>query len=195
MKRENIYGEVGVVTMSSSYGFSEDWLPIKQILNGMIQLEDGDYVTGVKVHPRNIFISDQNLQNAIVGNLRNFYNSINFEFWLMIADRPVDISVYLSQLQILYNNNSSSAQKKLILEDINKANMFMSAEYNVVDTEYFIIFKEKRMELVQKKLHTIISGLATSGLNSTQTSNDDLRMILDNFLNGGVHTGFGTVMS
>lgn len=81
------------------------------------------------------------------------------------------------------------------MEDINKANMFMSAEYNVVDTEYFILFKEKRMELIQKKIHTLISGLATSGLNSTQTSNDDLRMILDNFLNGGTHTNFGTVMS
>lgn len=195
MSHEDIFGKVGVLMSKSSYGFSEDWLPIKQILNGMIQLENGEYVTGVKVHPRNIFISDQGLQNAIVGNLRNFYNSINFEFWLIIADRPVDISVYLSQLQILYNNTGSNAQKKLIMEDINKANMFMSAEYNVVDTEYFILFKEKRMELIQKKIHTLISGLATSGLNSTQTSNDDLRMILDNFLNGGTHTNFGTVMS
>ncbi len=195
MNPEDIFGKVGVLMSKSSYGFSEDWLPIKQILNGMIQLENGEYVTGVKVHPRNIFISDQGLQNAIVGNLRNFYNSINFEFWLIIADRPVDISVYLSQLQILYNNTGSNAQKKLIMEDINKANMFMSAEYNVVDTEYFILFKEKRMELIQKKIHTLISGLATSGLNSTQTSNDDLRMILDNFLNGGTHTNFGTVMS
>ncbi|MBE6154491.1 MAG: hypothetical protein E7163_02820 [Firmicutes bacterium] len=176
-------------------GYSEDWLPIKQILNGMIQLDNGEYVTGIKVHPRNIFIVDQGLQNAIIGNLRNFYNSINFEFWLIIADRPVDISVYLSQLQILYNNTTSPIGKKLIMEDINKANMFMSAEYNVVDTEYYILFKEKRMELIQKKLHTLISGLANSGLNSTQTSNDDLRMILDNFLNGGTHTNFGTVMS
>ncbi len=176
-------------------GYSEDWLPIKQILNGMIELDSGEYVTGVKVMPRNIFIADQGLQNAIIGNLRNFYNSINFEFWLVIADRPVDIGVYLSQLQILYNNNSSNIAKKLIMEDINKANMFMSAEYNVVDTEYFILFKEKRMELIQKNLHTLISGLANSGLNSTQTSNDDLRMILDNFLNGGSHTSFGTVMS
>lgn len=180
----------------SSYGYSEDWLPIKQILNGMIQLDNGEFVTGVKVHPRNIFISDQGLQNAIIGNLRNFYNSVSFEFWLIIADRPVDIGVYLSQLQILYNdNNTSQIQKKLIMEDINKANMFMSAEYNVVDTEYYILFKEKRMELIQKKLHTLISGLANSGLNSSQTSNDDLRMVLDNFLNGGAHTSFGTVMS
>ena len=179
---------------TNSY-YTEDWIPVKQILNGMIELDSSEFVTGVKVHPRNIFIAEAGLQNAIIGNLRNFYNSITFEFWLLIADRPVDIGLYLSQLQILYNNTTSPIGKKLILEDINKANSFMSAEYNVVDTEYFILFKEKRMELIQKKLHTLISGLANSGLNSNQTSNDDLRMILDNFLNGGEHTTFGTVMS
>ena len=192
----NLYGEVGATEMAKNESiYTETWLPIKQIMNGMIELDSGEYVTGVKVHPRNIFIADAGLQNAIVGNLRNFYNSINFEFWLIIADRPVDIGIYLSQLQVLYNNTSNNMAKKIIMEDINKANMFMSAEYNVVDTEYFILFKEKRMELVQKKLHVIISGLANSGLNSNQTSNDDLRMILDNFLNGGTHTSFGTVMS
>ena len=35
--------------------YTDSWLPIKQIMNGMIQLESGYYVTGVKVHPKNIF--------------------------------------------------------------------------------------------------------------------------------------------
>ena len=181
---------------SSTMGgnFSEDWLPITQILNGMIQLEDGSYVTGVKVMPKNIFILDEGSQNNVVFNLRNLYNSIDFEFWLLIADRPVDIDVYLSQLQLMYNNAQDGAIRKLIMQDINKANMFMSSEYNVVDTEYYILFKEKRLEIVQKKLHNIISGLANSGLQSMQTSNNDLRMLLDNFLNGGEKTTFGTVM-
>ena len=96
---------------TNSY-YAEDWLPVKQILNGMIELDNGEFVTGVKVHPRNIFISEVGLQNAIVGNLRNFYNSLTFEFWLIIADRPVDINLYLSQLQILYNNTNSSLEKK-----------------------------------------------------------------------------------
>ena len=175
--------------------WSEDWVPLKNIMNGMIELENGEYVTGIKIAPRNIFILDAGTRDNVIYQLQNFYNSINFEFWLVVADRPVDINVYLSQLQILYNDAKNAVTRKLISQDINKANMFMSAEYNVVDTEYFILFKEKRMELVQKNLHTLMSGLANSGLNSTQTSNDDLRMILDNFLNGGSHTSFGTVMS
>ena len=174
--------------------FSEDWLPVKQIMNGMIQLDYGYYVTGVKIVPKNIFIMDSGNQNNVIYNLRNFYNSIDFEFWLLIADRPVDIDVYVSQLQLMYNNSQSSVQKKLIMQDINKANLFTSIDYNVVDTEYYILFKEKRLELVQKKIHNLISGLANAGLQSMQTSNSDLRMVLDNFLNGGEQINFGAVM-
>ncbi len=178
----------------TSSKFTEDWLPIKNIMNGMIQLEDGQYVTGIKIAPKNIFILEQSAQDSVIFNLRNFYNMIDYEFWLIVADRPVDINLYLSQLQLLYNKVYDSARRKLIMQDINKANMFMGAQYNVVDTEYFILFKEKRLEIVQKKIHNLISNLANCGLNSVQVTNGDLRMILDNFLNGGNTTPLGTVM-
>ena len=178
----------------SGVSYTEDWLPIRQIMNGMIQLDDGSYVTGVKVAPKNIFIMDQGTQQNTIYQLRNFYNSIDYEFWLLIADRPVDIDVYLSQLQLMYNNAPTNAIRKLIMQDINKANLFMSRDYNVVDTEYTFLFKEKKMELVQKKLHTLISGLSNAGLNSTQTSNADLRILLDNYLNDGISTNFRAVM-
>ena len=175
--------------------WSEDWVPLKNIMNGMIQLENGEYVTGVKVAPRNIFILDAGTRDNVIYQLRNFYNAINFEFWLIVADRPVDINVYLSQLQILYNQATNPVTRKLITQDINKANMFMSAEYNVVDTEYYILFKERRMDVIQKRLHTLISNLANCGLNSQQTSNNDLRVILDNFFNGGQATTFSGMVS
>ncbi len=180
------------VQQSSKY--AEDWVPIKNIMNGMIQLDNGYYVTGIKVSPKNIFILDQGERDNILFNLQNFYNMIDYEFWLMVADRPVDINLYLSQLQLLYQKCTDGAIRKLIVQDINKANAFMGAEYNVVDTEYFILFKEKRLELVQKRIHNLIAGLANCSINSMQVSNADLRMILDNFLNGGMTTTFGTVM-
>lgn len=173
--------------------FTEDWVPIKNIMNGMIQLENGQYVTGIKVAPKNIFILDVGERDNILFNLQNFYNMIDYEFWLVVADRPVDINLYLSQLQLLYQKSTDGAVRKLILQDINKANAFMGAEYNVVDTEYFILFKEKKLEIVQKRIHNLIAGLANASINSTQVSNADLRMILDNFLNGGMTTNFGTV--
>ena len=173
--------------------YTVDNIPIKSITNGVIILNDNVKVTGVKIMPRNIFILEQDMQDSIISNLKNVYNVIDYEFWVIAADRPVDINVYLSQLQLLYNNVQDNARRKLIVDDINKANMFMSN--NVVDTEYYLLFKEKDSELIQKRIRTLINAFAGAGLTCRQTTNDDLRIILDNFLNGGQTTTFGTVMS
>ena len=177
--------------MSSKY--TEDWVPVRDIVNGTILLENKLVVTGVKIMPRNIFILDEQSQANIMTGLKNFYNQLDFEFWLVCADRPVDITVYLSQLQLLYNETQQPAIRKLIMEDINKGNNFINN--NVVDTEYYILFKEKNPDLMQKKVRLLINGLSGCGLVASQTTNEDLRVVLDNFLNGGVTTEFGTVVT
>ena len=177
--------------MSSKY--TEDWVPVRDIVNGTILLENKLVVTGVKVMPRNIFILDEQSQANIMTGLKNFYNQLDFEFWLVCADRPVDITVYLSQLQLLYNETQQPAIRKLIMEDINKGNNFINN--NVVDTEYYILFKENNPDLMQKKVRLLINGLSGCGLVASQTTNEDLRVVLDNFLNGGVTTEFGTVVA
>lgn len=176
----------------SNSKYTTDWIPVKTISNGMIVLDNNEKVTGVKIMPKNIFILDTDQQASILTSLKNFYNMLDFEFWVISADRPVDISLYLSQLQLLYNSTQNSARRKMINQDINKANTFMNN--NIVDTEYFLLFKEKDIDVAQKKIRTIINGLSTCNLNSSQVSNDDLRIVLDNFLNGGMTTEFGTVM-
>lgn len=172
--------------------WTEDWINIQSISNGMIILPNQEKVSGVKITPRNIFILDGDVQTNLLIALKNFYNTIDFEFWLVVADKPVDISMYLSQLQLLYQNQSNPAIRKLINEDIQKGNFF--THNNVVDTEYFILFKEKNLEMLQKKVRALINGLSTAGLIASQTNNEDLRIILDNFLNGGRTTTFGTVI-
>lgn len=177
----------------SNSKYTEDWIPIRNISNGMIILDNKKKVTGVKIRPRNIFILDQGTQDNVLIALKNFYNMIDFEFWLISADRPVDLNNYLARLQLLYNQTPNPAVRKLINRDIDKANDFMNN--NITDTEYYILFKEKNDDLIQKRLRTLMTGLANSGLEASQVSNDDLRIILDNFLNSGMTTNFGTVIS
>ena len=180
------------MSKKSSSGFTEDWLPVRGIQNNMIITKDNQKVTGVKIAPRNIFILDPEAQNSVLISLKNFYNMIDFEFWLVVADRPVDISVYMSQLQLLYNETQTPAIRKLISQDIEKGQTFINN--NIVDTEYYFMFKAKDPDLLQKRVRMMINGLATCGLNAAQVSNNDLRVVLDNFLNGGSTTEFGTVM-
>ena len=179
--------------MATKNKYAEDWIPVRGINGGAIILNNKDKVTGVKIEPKNIFILDYESQQATIVNLRNLYNQIDYEFWLVVADRPVDISVYMSQLQLLYNQEQSPAIRKLIAEDINKGTSFINN--NVVDTEYYLLFKEKDPDLIQKKIRNLINSFANCGLAAQQTSNEDLRVILDNFLNGGKKAEFGTVVS
>lgn len=179
------------VKISSKY--SEDWIPVNSINNGMIILDNKYRVTGVKIKPRNIFILDYESQESVIIGLKNFYNMIDFEFWLIAADRPVDITNYIAKLQLLYNNTTSPIVRKMINQDMHKANSFV--DNKVTDTEYYILFKDNNLDMIQKKLRTLIMGLSNCGLEATQTSNDDLRVVLDNFLNSGMNTSFGTVIT
>lgn len=176
--------------MKSKY--TESFVPVKSISNGMIILDNNQKVSGVKIQPKNIFILDGGAMMSTINGIKDLYNIIDYEFWIVVADRPVDIHVYLSQLELLYNNIQSPIKRKVIMEDINKANMFMNN--NIVDTEYYLLFKEKDNDLIQKRIRTLITQFANAGMTAQQTSNDDLRIILDNFLNGGQTTNFGTVI-
>ena len=172
--------------------YTENWLPLKAISNGIMYNNKNEMITGVKIQPRNIFILDQgSMDNALIG-LMNFYNTIDYEFWLVVADRPVDIAVYQAELQVLYNKTQDQRVRKLIAQDMQKGEYFINND--VVDTEYFLLFKEKNGEMLQKKLRSMINNLAGAGLIASQTSNDDLRMIIDNFLNGGKKYESGGVM-
>ena len=178
--------------VNNNSAFTENWVKIRSIKNGIITLPNKDMVTGVKVEPRNIFILDQIQQENILNALRNCYNTFNFEFWLIAADRPVDISVYTSQLELMLNEQLSPARRKMIMQDLEKADMFINNQ--VVDTEYYVLFKESNMDRLQDKMRAIINGFASCSLLATPTSDDDLRIIIDNFLNGGVRHDFGTVV-
>ena len=89
-------------------------------------------------------------------------------------------------MQIQYNQVQDPRVKKLISQDIAKANDFMNN--NVTDTEFYILFKSNNNDIIQKRLRTLMLGLSNCGLDSAQTSNADLRTMLDSFLNGGKTT-------
>ena len=172
--------------------YTENWLPIKAIRNGVMYNNRNEMITGVKIQPKNIFILDQSSMDACLIGLMNFYNTIDYEFWIIVADRPVDITMYQAELQVLYNQTQDQRIRKMISQDMEKGDFFVNND--VVDTEYFLLFKEKKKELMEKKVRQLINNLATAGLVASQTTNDDLRMIIDNFLNGGRKYESGGVM-
>ena len=48
---------------NSTSPYTESWLPVRNIQNGMILTDDKHMITGVKITPRNIFILDKDEKN------------------------------------------------------------------------------------------------------------------------------------
>ena len=189
-------------TNNNGFISTEDWLPILDIKNGFIEvkgtpLTGKQYVTGIRIEPKNIFISDPQVMYNTIGGLRDFYNTLDYEFWLICCDRPVDINLYKSELEIMYTQEENPNIRKLINEDINKCDEFVGPEINAVDTEYYILFKDsvKNTDLIVKKVQSLISNLAQAGLNSRQVTDEDLRALLDSFFNDSLRVEYGTVMA
>lgn len=189
-------------TKTQTSKYTEDWIPVKQIRGGMIEvegkmIEGTQIVAGVRVEPKNIFLSDQETQERTIINLRNFYNTLDYEFWLVCCDRPVDINLYKSELEIMYNDANNQQIRKMILQDIQKCEKFIGPEINAVDTEYYLLFKDspKNMERVHKRIHNMITGFANAGINSRQLTDDDARVLLDSFFNDSKRVEYGTVMA
>ena len=55
-------------------------MPIRSIANNMIELDNGEKIAGVKVSPRNIFILEENEEFSIIDGLKDFYNTLDFEY-------------------------------------------------------------------------------------------------------------------
>ena len=69
MEEGIINGKVGVIKMSTNSIYTENWLPIKNINNNMIILDNKMLVTGVKIQPRNLLI---HLKHFIILLIMNF---------------------------------------------------------------------------------------------------------------------------
>ena len=97
----------------------------------------------------------------------------------------------------MFNDAPNPQIRKLIMQDLRKVDQFIGPEYNAVDTEFYLLFKdsEKNTERIVKRVHNIISGLASAGLQSRQVTDDDIRVLLDSFFNDSKRIEFGTVMS
>ena len=59
-------------SQTSNSKWTENWINVQSISNGMIILPNQEKVSGVKITPRNIFIVDPIAQSNVLIALKNF---------------------------------------------------------------------------------------------------------------------------
>jgi len=77
---------------------TQDWLPIQNILDGVLTRTDGTLVAGLIIQPMNLSLMAASEQHRVVTGFRSAIDRLTTSWQMVSVFRPVDLSAYRQSL-------------------------------------------------------------------------------------------------
>ena len=81
-----------------SAGATQQFVPVKEIRNGVVMLKDGSYRGVLICSSVNFGLKSADEQHAIILGFQNFLNTLDFSIQIVVNSRKMDIRPYLALL-------------------------------------------------------------------------------------------------
>lgn len=78
---------------------AQDFVPIKEVRDGIITLKDGTMCALILASSVNLSLKSQDEQQAIIMGFQTFLNSLDFTLQIVVQSRRLDIKPYLIMLE------------------------------------------------------------------------------------------------
>lgn len=117
---------------------TQDFVPIKEVRNGIVILKDGSMRALLMASSINLALKSQDEQNAIIGQFQNFLNSLEFSVQFFVESRDLDIRPYIALLEERYTAELDDLMKIQIREYIAFIKDF-TARSNIMAKNFFIV--------------------------------------------------------
>jgi|SRR3989338_1636057 len=117
---------------------SQEFVPIKEIRDGVIVLKDGTLRVAVMASSLNIALKSEDEQQAILLQFQNFLNSLDFSVQLFIQSRKLDIRPYLALLEERQKEQESDLMRIQVAEYIEFIKKFIETT-NIMTKTFFVI--------------------------------------------------------
>jgi hypothetical protein len=78
---------------------TQDFIPIKEIRDGVVVLQDGSFRSIVTASSLNLALKSHDEQDATVTQFKNFLNALEFSIQIVVQSRRLDIRPYLITLE------------------------------------------------------------------------------------------------
>ncbi len=183
---------------------AQNFVPIKDIKDGIIYMDDGRIKVLLSVSSLNLSLKSEDEQNAIIGQFQGFLNTLDFPVQIHAESRRVDIRPYLDMLE----ERGDQVQDELMKNQIREYRQFVktfSEKTNVMNKRFFVIidyvisasgntnsmsallpFGKKKEEAVnqfeidswktqlEQRISIVAGGLAGTGLQVTMLGTEEL---------------------
>ena len=116
---------------------TESLVPVKNISNGIIQLNNGKYVTVLEVLPLNFYLKSELEQKNIISGFAAWLKIAPSRLQIVAQTRPADIDAFCERLEGYYNSEPNENCRRMIFEDAQLVNYI--AENQAVTRRFYIV--------------------------------------------------------
>ena len=117
---------------------TQDFVPIKEIRDGVVILKDGSMRAVVMVSSINFALKSADEQQAVIMQFQNFLNGLDFSVQISIQSRELDIRPYISMLEGRFKNEVGDLMKIQIREYIQFIKNFVD-QTSIMTKTFFIV--------------------------------------------------------
>jgi len=117
---------------------SQNFVPVKEIRNGTIIMEDGSFNTMLLVTSLNFALKSYDEQMAVMAQFQNFINSLEFPIQISIQSRRLDIRPYMASLEEKRREEQNDLVKMQIGEYAEFIRNFTES-VNIMEKKFFVV--------------------------------------------------------
>jgi type IV secretory pathway VirB4 component len=117
---------------------SQSFVPIKEIRDGVIVLNDGSLRAIVIASSLNFALKSADEQNSIIFQFQNFLNSLDFSVEIFIQSKKLDIRPYIALLEGRYKDQVNELMKIQTREYIEFVKTFVDNS-SIMTKSFFVV--------------------------------------------------------
>jgi hypothetical protein len=159
-------------TVKKTSRATQDFVPIKEVRDGIVILKDGSLRGVYMASSINLALKSQDEQGAVLSQFRSFLDSLDFSVQLFVQSRDLDIRPYVALLEQRYIEQTEELMKIQVREYIEFVRTFTEGA-NIMSKSFFVIVPYAQSVLQSKKLDlvgSIFGGKSVSQSKPTESS-------------------------
>ena len=157
---------------------TQDFVPIKEIRDGVVMLKDGSMRAVVMASSINFALKSADEQQGVIMQFQNFLNGLDFSIQISIQSRQLDIRPYISTLEGRYKNETGDLMKIQIREYIQFIKNFVD-QTSIMTKTFFVVIPFSPGSVSASSNPLNILGGKSSGSSSRKDNFDENRTQLE----------------
>jgi hypothetical protein len=117
---------------------TQDFIPIKEIRDGIVVLDDGSLRAILLASSVNIALKSEGEQRAVISQFQNFLNSLDFEVQILAQSRRLDIRPYITLLEERFKAQEEELLRIQTREYIGFI-QWLNESVNIMNKNFFVI--------------------------------------------------------